>query len=227
MVAAGSGKRMGADKAKQYLLLDTIPILSYTLIRLSKIPQIDGILLVVPQDDCAQCRSEIVEAFNISKILDIVPGGKRRQDSVYNGLLALERYSPSIVFVHDGVRPFFTSATCSRVLEASSEYGAAVPGLPVVCTIKESNADNMVTRTIPRDTLWEIQTPQGFCYEKLCNAYTLVNEQALDVTDDAMVMEIAGEKVLIVEGNKENIKITRPVDLPVARQIMIDKEFTI
>ncbi len=227
VVAAGSGKRMGADRAKQYLLLGKVPILAYTLIRLSKLPQIDGIVLVVPHADREQCRLDIVEAFGISKVIDIVAGGLRRQDSVYNGLQTLEKYQPSYVLVHDGVRPFFSSKLCSRVIDAASQHGAVVPGLPVVCTIKECNENHEVVRTVPRDTLWEIQTPQGFCYKKLCDAYAVVNEQSADVTDDAMVMEIAGHKVVIVEGNKENIKITRPVDLPVAHQIMTDKEFVL
>jgi 2-C-methyl-D-erythritol 4-phosphate cytidylyltransferase len=227
VVAAGSGKRMGADRAKQYLLIDGIPILAYTLIRLSRIPQIDGIVLVVPKDDCSLCQSDIVDAFGVRKIIDIVPGGRRRQDSVFNGLQALQEFQPSYVLIHDGVRPFFSAKLCLNVIEETRRYGAVIPGLPVVCTIKECNESRDVVRTIPRDALWEIQTPQGFLYKNLYAAYETVVGKDVDVTDDSMVMEFIGGKVKVIEGNKENIKITRPVDLPVAHQIMLDGEFAL
>ncbi|MDX9702739.1 MAG: 2-C-methyl-D-erythritol 4-phosphate cytidylyltransferase [Candidatus Auribacterota bacterium] len=227
VVAAGSGKRMGADRAKQYLLLDGIPILAYTLIRLSRIPQIDGIVLVVPQDDCSLCKTDMIDAFGVRKIIDIVPGGRRRQDSVFNGLRALQKVQPSYVLIHDGVRPFFSDELCLDIIEETRRHGAVIPGLPVVCTIKECNGNHEVLRTIPRDALWEIQTPQGFCYKSLYAAYETVVEKDIDVTDDSMVMEFIGGKVKIIEGNKENIKITRPVDLPVAHQIMTGGVFAL
>lgn len=226
VVAAGSGKRMGADKAKQYLLLDTVPILAYTLIRLARIPAIGGIVVVVGSDDCSVCRKDIVEQFGIDKIIDVVSGGKRRQDSVYNGLLALEPYEPSYVLVHDGVRPFFSEKLPGAIIDAAKVYGAVVPGMPIVSTVKECNENREVVRTVPRETLWEIQTPQGFSYNKLMHAYRSV-DTTIDVTDDAMIMELSGHMVKLAEGNKENLKITRPVDLTIAHQIMQHKEFVL
>ncbi len=220
VVAAGMGKRMRSAKAKQYLLVEGKPILAYTLLRIARINFIDGIVLVAGKNDISLCTEEIVSQYNIDKIIDIVAGGQRRQDSVYCGLNRLSAVSPRYVFVHDGVRPFFSSAVFKDVFNAVKKYHAAVAGLPIFSTVKECGADMIVKRTVPRETLWEIQTPQGFSYRLIKDAYEHIFNICATVTDDAMAVEMFGHEVKMVEGNEENIKITTPNDLRVAHSIL-------
>lgn len=220
VVAAGTGKRMGCDTAKQYLLLGDKPVLAFTLLRIASIDYIDGIVLVVGQNDISFCQREIIQQYKIGKILDIVAGGERRQDSVYNGLKVIRDRNPRYVLVHDGVRPFFSNTIFDDIFCAMKEHHAAIPGIPVIPTVKECSNDMFVERTIPRDRLWEIQTPQGFLYELLVTAYEQLYKKSLSVTDESMAMELLGHKIKLVKGNTENIKITTPADLEFARHLL-------
>jgi len=226
VVAAGSGTRMGTDIAKQYLILLGKPVLAHTLTRISSFDFIDGIIVVTREKEIDFCRTEIINRFGLDKVKDIVCGGKRRQDSVFNGLKRLKEIKPDIVFVHDGVRPFFSSSLFKDIYEKTKEYGAAISAVPVVCTIKESDDLMFVNKTVSRDKLWEIQTPQGFSFELIYDAYKNVynTDESIILTDEAMAIEYAGKKVKIVEGNRENIKITTPVDLIIAGQILERKK---
>lgn len=220
VVAAGSGKRMGSNTPKQYLLLNNKPILVYTLLRLSSMPGLSGIILVTGKESVPYCEEEIVSAFSLKKVTRVVPGGAMRQDSVYNGLCALQDCAPDIVLVHDGVRPFFSDRLYKEVVEAAKKVGAAVPGVPIVSTVKSVSADLLVEKTIPRDKLWAVQTPQAFQYELLMQAYNLVRERNAVVTDEGMAVELLGHDVKMVKGDSENIKITTPVDLKIAQHIL-------
>ena len=224
VLAAGSGKRMGGKTAKQFLELDDKPILAHTLIRLSNCASVDGLIVVAPEKDITFCRSEVVEKYKIKKILNIVAGGGRRQDSVMNGLENLLDINPKYILIHDGVRPFFSCGLIDRILSELDVHQGVIPGMKVVYTIKKADENGVIQQTIPRRSLWEIQTPQGFCFDLIYDAYNKVQSQKIDITDDAMAVELLGGNVKIIEGNKENIKITRPLDIVLAREIINSEE---
>ena len=220
VVAAGFGRRMGADRPKQFLCLNGTPILAHTLMRLSKITDIDGIVLVVAQEEMDLSKKDIVDAYSINKIVSVVIGGAKRQDSVFNGLKAISALNPDHVLVHDGVRPFFSKDLCGRLIYQLKTFPAVIPGLSIAPTIKEIDSDSFVSKTLNRGCLREIQTPQGADYKMLFNAYEkLINESTV-VTDEASAIEFLGEKVKVIEGNRENFKITTPFDLSLAEHIV-------
>ncbi|MEW6534661.1 MAG: 2-C-methyl-D-erythritol 4-phosphate cytidylyltransferase [Candidatus Auribacterota bacterium] len=220
VVAAGSGNRMGSATPKQYLLLNNTPILVHTLRRLSSMPGLSGIILVTGKDSVSYCEGEIVSKFSLGRVMRVIEGGEMRQDSVYNGLSVLQAFSPDIVMVHDGVRPFFSDRLFSELMDAAIQVGAAIPGVPIVSTVKSVSNELLVEKTIPRDKLWAVQTPQAFQYELLMQAYELVRKRNAVVTDEAMAVELLGHDVKMVKGDSENIKITTPVDLTIAQHIL-------
>ena len=161
---------------------------------------------------------EIVSSYSLPKLHRIVPGGKERSHSVYQGLKALPE-DCSWVGVHDGVRPFFTLSLLERVINTAKAYGAAIPGVPVKDTIKVCDEKGMVTGTPPRHSLWSIQTPQAFRRDWLVEAYKKAKEYNITATDDAGLVERLGKPVKVVRGDYENIKITTPEDLALAELI--------
>ena len=176
--AGGSGKRLGADVAKQYLFLNSLPVLVHTLNVFQKSGAIDDIILVVPKDDLASIRKQIIEKYALTKVSAIVAGGNERQDSVRNGLGAITKPC-DVVIVHDGVRPFVTEDMIAQVARAAAEEGAASIGVPAKDTIKETTGENIVTATLPRRNLWQTQTPQAFQYDLLCRAYEAATRDQL------------------------------------------------
>lgn len=225
VLAAGQGKRMNASVPKQYLLIKDKPILYYTL-KTFEDSFVDEIILVVGEGEEEYCRQNFVETYNFTKIAQIVVGGKERYHSVYNALKSIEQ-KDSIVFIHDGARPFVTNDILQRAYESANEHGACIVGVPVKDTIKIVRADGSVQDTPDRNTLWSVQTPQTFLLEQIKNAYDAMmeleqkDELHLAVTDDAMVMENFGKrKVMVVKGSYENIKITTPEDLIIAEHFL-------
>jgi len=210
--AAGSGVRMGTDTKKQYLTLDGIPILGHVLKKLEASTVIDSVVVIVNPGEEEYCRTAVVDALGVRKVAAIVPGGKERQDSVYNGLLALSA-DTSIVVIHDGVRPVINHGILQAVVQAAETYGAAICAVPVKDTVKLVGEDGFVARTLPRGRLWLIQTPQAFRYETIMEAYKKARTEKFFATDDAGLVEFSGKPVKIVPGSYKNIKITTPEDL--------------
>ena len=224
VLAAGRGKRMQSDVAKQYLLVRNKPVLYYSL-KTFQDSLVDEIILVTAESEIAYCKDEIVEKYAFSKVSQIVVGGKERYHSVHNGLKACK--DTDIVLIHDGARPFVDDAIIARNINMVKEYGACVTGMPVKDTIKIADAEGFVQETPRRDLIWAIQTPQTFRYDLIRNAYDtfLNNEEAncksYNVTDDAMVAELfGGLKVKLVEGSYNNVKITTPEDMVLAEAIL-------
>lgn len=222
VLAGGSGSRMNSTVKKQYLLLDGIPVLAYSLSVFQENPQIDEIILVCGTGEVEQCRQEIVEKYNFTKVQHIVEGGKERYHSVYEGLKAAENCK--YVLIHDGARPFIDQAILTRILEGLPLQKASVAAVPVKDTIKMGDANGYVSETLPRECLWSVQTPQSFSYELIRTAYDMLikeNPASIKITDDAMVAEYFLQvPVKLVEGSYENIKITTPEDLLLARMIL-------
>ena len=220
ITAAGAGIRMGGDQAKQFMELGGRPLLAVTVERFELSPDIDGIVLVVPPDKVDYCRGEIVKKYDLIKVTKVVAGGERRQDSVRLGLEATEGHFP-LVLIHDGVRPLVPPDLISRIVRAANQYRAVIPALAARETIKEADEAGLVVKTHDRRTLWLVQTPQAFRYEHILEAHRLAFEQNWEeITDDALLMERTGVPVKIIEGSEENVKITTPQDLELARFLL-------
>lgn len=218
VLAAGSGKRMGAEVPKQYLALAGKPIMVYSLEAFEK-SDISGIVLVVAPGEVEYCRREIVEKYHITKVLSIVEGGAERYDSVYRGLLAAKS---DYVLIHDCARAFLTQDIISRAMESVITYKACVVGMPVKDTIKIADEEGNVAATPKRSSVWSVQTPQCFSYALVLEAYEkLQSADKTDVTDDAMVVEqMLRIPVKLIEGSYDNIKVTTPEDLVLGEQIL-------
>ncbi len=213
--AAGSSKRMQSHTSKQYLLLDGIPVLAHTLRIFQRSPEIHEIFLIVPKSDVEFARNGIVERYDISKVSKILAGGKERQDSVRQGIDALENHHDVIV-IHDGVRPFITEELLlSAILEASRVQAVTV-GIPVTDTVKIIDRHGIVAETLNRDHLWLTQTPQAFHRDIIRKAYEAAYRDDYYGTDDASLVERIGVKVTMIRGSYNNIKITTKDDLILA-----------
>lgn len=211
IVAAGSGKRMGGDISKQFLSIGNKPIIVHTVEKFEKLKEIDAIV-VVTSLPYIQYVQELKMKFGWEKVT-IVEGGKERYNSVLNGLYALGK-DIETVLIHDGVRPFVTEKNILDIIQKTQQTGACILAVPVKDTIKAVDENGIVTGTPDRNTLWLVQTPQGFKFDLLKKAYESIDDFE-SVTDDAMVMEKAGYSVAVVTGSYENIKITTPEDLTI------------
>lgn len=215
--AAGAGVRMGVNRAKQFLDLNNRSVLSITLERFQSCPSIDSVILVVPAGDLEYCKKGIVEEYNLSKVEKIIPGGARRQDSVRLGIEASKGEYP-IIIIHDGVRPFIDQAIIEEVVSEAHENRAVITGLPAKETVKEIDEHGMIIRTYKRELVWLVQTPQAFRYEDIIAAHKLALEEDWEeATDDSFLIEKTGIPVKIIRGSENNIKITTPYDLELAR----------
>jgi 2-C-methyl-D-erythritol 4-phosphate cytidylyltransferase len=222
IVSAGKGHRFMEGKSirpdhgkKQFHFLGEKPILAHTLDKFETCPLIRSVLLVVGKEDMDTCLKEVIEKYKFQKVSQIVPGGKRRQESVKNGIDALSK-DADIVAIHDGVRPFVTRAMIEDSIHAAARYGAVVLAMPVKDTIKMANPDGTILKTLDRESLWQIQTPQTFQVHVIKEAYSRAAEDAFVGTDDASLVERLGTKVHILPGSYTNIKITTPEDLLLA-----------
>lgn|SRR5512140_2053931 len=212
IVAAGAGKRFG--EPKQFAYLRAKPVLEWTLERFQAHPEVEAIVLVLPDEqDLKHYR------MRYAKILDIVRGGEKRQDSVWQGFRLLTASAPELVLVHDGARPLVSVDLISRVISAARADGAAVPVLRIEDTIKEVR-DGRVAGTVDRTFLVRAQTPQGFTYDVLKKAMEAARRDRFTGTDEAALVERVGLPVTAVAGDPRNIKITTPVDIPIAEALL-------
>jgi 2-C-methyl-D-erythritol 4-phosphate cytidylyltransferase len=228
IVAGGSGLRMTSEKKKQYLLIDEIPILTHTLKAFDKLGQFDNIILVVPKEDQIYCQSKILDPYSFKHSIQIVPGGKKRQDSVYNGLSylkGLKIMQDSIILIHDGVRPFITNETIEKSIQGAKQNGACIPVVKLTDTIKEVTRNSFIIKTKDRKHLYSAQTPQAFKFNLLYTAFEHAIKSSFTGTDDASLVEFLGKSVAVYEGSKLNIKITTPDDLILGNYILKTLEF--
>jgi len=221
--AAGLGTRMGGNTPKQYLLLGGLPLLVYSLQVFQNLQSIREIILSVSESDRDYCWREIVKAFGLKKVTQVVAGGQRRQDSVRNGLAAISN-PPDGVLVHDGVRPFIDQIVVRNVIHRAGQTGAAVVAMPIHDTVKRVDVSGLIQETLKREELWQIQTPQVFRYDWLVEAHQQAQQHQWDVTDDAALIERMGYPVSVVEGSCFNIKVTRPDDLAFGEAILKVRE---
>lgn len=217
--AGGSGTRMGNEVPKQFLQLGGVPLLIHALRVFESSRTITEIVVVVPQDEVTYCQQELLPQFALSKVSTVTAGGVRRQDSVWNGLQAVDERT-KIVVVHDAVRPFVTSAMVEQVVERAGTNGAAIAAIPLHDTVKRAAPDGTIETTLDRQRLWSAQTPQAFKLELLLEAHRSSRQSGVEATDDAFLVEQIGHRVAIVNGSPDNIKITRPEDLVMGEAIL-------
>lgn len=215
VLAAGQGKRMKAGRNKQFIQLAGKPLIIHTLSVFEQDDDCSGIILVSHPDEQGQME-EMVKGYGLQKVSRIVPGGKERQDSVYNGLMVFDQ--ETIVLIHDGARPFIDRQSIHRLVAAVDSHGAALLGVKVTDTMKLRGDQGICT--LDRNRLWAAQTPQGFSLSIIRNAHEKAREEKFLGTDDASLVERLGKQVTIVEGSYDNIKITTPEDLKKAEMII-------
>jgi 2-C-methyl-D-erythritol 4-phosphate cytidylyltransferase len=230
--AAGLGTRMAGGQAKnpndpnpsagappkQFLALGGVPILIHSLRAFAAVERVTAIFVAVRKPEMERVQAQIAE-YGFQGRVQVVEGGDNRQESVAHALAALKAEADDIVLVHDAVRPLIDAATIERTIDAVTEHGAAIVGMPAVDTIKqvERTAHGaLITATIPREYVVLAQTPQGFRYGLLQHAFAEATADGFVGTDEASVVERAGHPVAVVPGSQVNLKITQPGDLELA-----------
>jgi 2-C-methyl-D-erythritol 4-phosphate cytidylyltransferase len=216
IVAAGAGRRMrGRDKL--FHLLGKDPLLAVTIRAFQIHPGVEGIVLVAGDRIRESFEDELRARYDFSKVIAVVPGGPRRQDSVYRGLIAFDP-TPELVLIHDGDRPFVTGSIISAVLKAAVG-GGAIAAVPVKDTVKRVDGEGVIIDTPDRKDLRLAQTPQGFPFPLILDVHDQARRRGREATDDAALAEWAGLRVRTVEGSYDNIKVTTPDDLAQAELI--------
>lgn len=218
--AAGSGKRMKANKNKLLLELFDKPIFLYTLDVFQQDPNCASIWLAVKEDERGLIES-YVNQHGFTKVHGYAEGGMERQDSVR---ACLEAIPPcGIVLVHDAARPFIAPSVISELVAAAQSSGAAIAAVPVKDTIKKAE-NGIITETVDREQLWMIQTPQAFQYELILAAARAAEKDGFLGTDEAMLVERLDHPVKIVESTYENVKMTTPEDLIYGKAILENRK---
>lgn len=234
LLAAGTGRRMGSQVAKQYMLLGDKPVLWYGLQAMENSAVIDAVILVTGKEEIAYVQKEIVEKYGFSKVVRMIAGGAERYLSVQNALHIIEEDAlPGVdkngyVFIHDAARPLVTEKIIEDTYLAARKYGACCAAIPVKDTIKLADEKGFVAETPDRSRLYAVQTPQTFFLPLILEAYKRLEGQAetlkkdgIQITDDAMVVETMLKRpVKLVEASYENIKITTPEDMEVAKSFL-------
>lgn len=211
IVAGGKGLRMGGDIPKQFLPISGKPILMRTIERFFEYDSQIQVVLVLPQDHFDYWKN-LCEEYKFNLPHTLIAGGATRYHSVKNGLMSIACSENDLVAVHDGVRPFVSVDTIAETFEKASQFGAVIPVIDSVDSLREVVGTKSLARD--RSAYKLVQTPQSFTYKVLRQAYDLDYRDTF--TDDASVVEAAGFDVTLVKGNRENIKITTTYDLKIA-----------
>ena len=218
IVAAGGSTRMGTAGSKQFIPLLERPVIEYTLSAFQNCETISEIVVVSREQDAQQIK-EIADNNGFSKVKAVVNGGDSRAHSVKNGIAAASS-GAEYYAIHDGARPLITVEEIERVCEAAFETGAATLGTPVTDTIKIVDGSDMIESTPLRSQLRAVQTPQVFESELYSFALDNAQDDLEGFTDDCSLIENMGGEVMVVDGNKENIKLTTPIDIIIAESIL-------
>ncbi|MBE5884484.1 MAG: 2-C-methyl-D-erythritol 4-phosphate cytidylyltransferase [Lachnospiraceae bacterium] len=236
LLAGGSGKRMGADKPKQFLEVAGRPLIWYTLNTLEHSEIVDDCVLVVAAKDIPYMQEHILNSGNFTKVKAVAEGGRERFESVWNGLRLLKDISlrdgidPGVIFIHDGARPFLTEDMLERCLQGALESEACVAAVPSKDTVTIADEEGYEAETPNRKYVWNVQTPQTFlanvvfsAFEKMAEDLKAPNamEQLSWITDDASVVEhYNGNKIRLIMGDYRNIKVTTQEDLLVMESFL-------
>ncbi|OVE76382.1 2-C-methyl-D-erythritol 4-phosphate cytidylyltransferase [bacterium E08(2017)] len=218
VVAAGKSERVGANVDKAFLSLGTKPVLAYSLLAFEKCKDIDAVVLVVRKDRVEGARA-MAQMYGASKVTRVVAGGGKRQVSVQKGIDSLPD-DTKVVSVHDGARPCVTPEIISETIKCAKRYGSGVAGVKLTDTIKYVERGVTVKKTIDRDKLWAVQTPQTFKLDLLQKAFDAVQKKKVTVTDEAQAVELVSNEVRLVPSVLSNIKITTADDLMLAAALL-------
>ena len=216
VVAAGSGTRLGREEPKAFVPINDTSLLLRVLRTIRMVDGLDEIVMAVPAGAQQRARAEI-EAAEIQIPVKITEGGAERQDSVRLALM-LTSAEADLVLVHDAARPFATREMFSECMAAALESGGAIVAIPVADTLKQVNR-NVIVSTMPRDGLWQAQTPQAFQRQLLVRAHQRAISEGIRVTDDADLCERIGITLRVVRGSPFNFKITTADDLKIAEAV--------
>jgi 2-C-methyl-D-erythritol 4-phosphate cytidylyltransferase len=220
--AAGSGKRMGANRNKLLLQVRSKPLIAWTLLAAEAASSISWIGIVSQSADWDDFKS-IIADLKLKKTIALIPGGATRQESVYNGLQALPTNAGQVL-IHDGARCLVTPNLFDACSDAILHCSGLIAAVPVKDTIKVVNENGIITGTPERKQLWAAQTPQGFDVNLLKQCHAEGIRQGWEVTDDAALFEKCAMEVRIVPGEETNLKITTPQDLAIAEFILSHRE---
>ncbi len=215
--AAGVGKRLPGKIAKQFLEIHGKPVISWTVNRFLNLESLSTGVLVVHKDEIEHTRQLFADDQNFKKKFSIIAGGDHRQDSVFNGLTQLSD-DMDIVLVHDGVRPLISREIIMESIRVAVDNGACITAVPVKDTVKRVR-ENQVLETIPREQVWQVQTPQTFRYEILYQAHQQARQMKYYATDEAALLEWLGIPISVIRGDYRNIKITTREDLIIAESL--------
>ncbi len=216
VAAAGVGTRMGTPHPKQFMPIAGKPVVIHTLEAFERCAPVEVVCLVAREQEIDRAQRLLAE-HSLGKVIAVIAGGEVRQDSVYNGLLALD--GAEIVVVHDGVRPLVLPESIAAAVDAARVSGAATLATKVQETVK-AVSDGLVVRTVDRGPLWTVQTPQAFRYRLLRDAHEDARAAGIVGTDDAMLVERLGHQVRVVPGRIDNVKISTAADLALAEAIL-------
>lgn len=220
--AAGTGSRMDQETPKPYLELEGRTVLERTLRRFLSLEGLGRVVVAASGDRMKQAKAILDHALPASMVSVVVEGGSERQHSIFTALR--QAGESEVILVHDAVRPFVREGHIQACCEAALRHGGAVLGVPVRDTIKRTNESREVTATPERGSLWRAQTPQAFRREILLEAYRKAEEDHFVGTDDASLVERLGRRVQMVEGDRNNFKITYPEDLERARLLLEEED---
>src|SRR6202158_3480846 len=219
--AAGLGTRMGADTPKQFLMLDGVPVLLFTLRRLAACPAITDFVIATRSEEIDSVAASVASE-NLGRPVHVVRGGDSRQDSVANALAEVPSEA-DLILVHDAVRPLVTLSQIERVIAEADACDAAILGIPAMDAVKEvkraslPNDVALITATIPRERVVLAQTPQAFSAKLLKEAFARAEADGVNASDEAGLVERMGHDVHVVLGSERNMKITKPADMELAR----------
>jgi 2-C-methyl-D-erythritol 4-phosphate cytidylyltransferase/2-C-methyl-D-erythritol 2,4-cyclodiphosphate synthase len=222
IAAAGSGKRMGSEINKIFLTIHNVPIIARSAAAIAACPEVDELIIVGAASEIDKL-AEVLRQYQPGKPWRIVAGASERQYSITNALQAVSQET-KLILVHDAARPLIDPAVVKQVIDGARKHKAAVVAVPVKDTIKIIDNEQYVVETPPRQTLWSIQTPQGFDATLLREAYAHALKDGFLGTDDAGLVERLGKKVKIVPGGYNNIKITSPEDLRIAEALLGERK---
>ena len=234
VLAAGSGSRMHSNVPKQFMELRDKPLIWYALNAVERSAVMDDCILVTGAQDISYVQQEIIGKYGFTKVDRVIAGGRERYESVARALEAIWNEEMKVanrdgyVFIHDGARPFLTRQILEDTYAAAYAYGACAAAMPVKDTIKIADQEGYAVQTPNRSSVWMVQTPQVFETQLICRAYRKLmdqlprlQEQGVQITDDAMVVEtMLNHRVKLVPASYENIKVTTPEDMRIAEAFL-------
>jgi len=226
IVAGGSGERFGADGGKQLALVAGDPVLLHTVRAFARCSAVDALVVVVSPERVEEYRARAVEPVGSAAVIAVVPGGATRQRSVHAGLEAVPAEA-DVIIVHDGARPLVRPETIEQAVSAlrdDATLDGVVVGHPSYDTLKVVDPSGVIARTLDRSAIWAAQTPQVFRAAALREAYAHASEHGIEGTDDAALVEATGGHVLMIEGPRDNIKVTVAEDLRFVAHVLAERE---